>query len=169
MSALAGFDDDLDAAMAATPDEIVLPVRNGADVQHLGVKLAVREAELGLADGATRIIALVAGPGAVFQLGSFVSASPRLAALAFDARAFATSLGIEDLTARPGSASRAISRSLRPKPLASRLFSSMHQQIQPRSTKRRSAMASTLSSCAIPPTSPSPARRSSKSAIPRTW
>jgi citrate lyase subunit beta / citryl-CoA lyase len=96
---LGSLDDDLDAAMAAAPDGIVLPVRNGADVQHLGVKLAVREAELGLADGATRIVALVAAPGAVFQLGSFAGASPRLAALAFDARAFAMKLGIEDLTA----------------------------------------------------------------------
>jgi citrate lyase subunit beta/citryl-CoA lyase len=98
---LGSLNDDLDAAMAASPDGIVLPVRNGADVQHLGVKLAVREAELGLADGATRIIALVAGPAALFQLDSFDGASPRLAALAFDAQAFATKLGTEDMTAPP--------------------------------------------------------------------
>jgi citrate lyase subunit beta / citryl-CoA lyase len=98
---LGSLDDDLEAATAVAPDGIVLPVRHGADVQHLGVKLAVREAELGPADGATRIIALVAAPGAVFQLSSFASASPRLVALAFDARAFATSLGIEDMAAPP--------------------------------------------------------------------
>jgi citrate lyase subunit beta/citryl-CoA lyase len=98
---LGSLDDDLDAAMAAAPDGIVLPVRNSADVQHLGVKLAVREAELGLADGATQIVALIAAPGAILQLGSFVDASPRLAALAFDARAFAMKLGSEDMTAPP--------------------------------------------------------------------
>jgi citrate lyase subunit beta/citryl-CoA lyase len=96
---LGSLDDDLYAAMAAAPDGIVLPIRNGTEVQHLGVALAVREAELGLADGSTRIIALVAAPGAVFQLGSFAGASPRLSALAFDARAFAMTIGIEDLTA----------------------------------------------------------------------
>jgi citrate lyase subunit beta / citryl-CoA lyase len=95
------LDDDLDAAMVVAPDGIVLPVRDGADVQHLGVKLAVREAELGLADGATRIIALVETPHAVFHLSSFVSASPRLAAIAFDPRAFAATLGIENTTAPP--------------------------------------------------------------------
>jgi citrate lyase subunit beta / citryl-CoA lyase len=98
---LGALDDDLDVATAAAPDGIILPARNGADVQHLGVKLAVREAELGLADGATRIVALVAAPDAVFQLGSFAGASPRLAALAFDAQAFAASLGIADLGATP--------------------------------------------------------------------
>ena len=36
--------------MPAAPDGIILPARNGADVQHLSVKLAVREAELGIAD-----------------------------------------------------------------------------------------------------------------------
>jgi citrate lyase subunit beta/citryl-CoA lyase len=95
------FDNDLDAAMSAAPDGIVLPACGGADVQHLGVKLAVREAELGLADGTTQIIALVAAPGAIFQLGSFVGASPRLVALAFDAQALAASLGIADLSAPP--------------------------------------------------------------------
>ncbi len=92
---------DLDAAMAAAPDGIILPVRGGTDVQHLGVKLAVREAELGLADGTIRVIALVAGPGAVLQLGSFAGASPRLTALAFDARAFATATVIGDSEGAP--------------------------------------------------------------------
>ncbi len=97
------LDDALDTAMAAAPDGIVLPVRNSADVQHLGVKLAVREAELGLADGAIRIIARVAAPGAVFQIER---TSPRLVALAFDAQAFAAALGTEDALAGPASLAR---------------------------------------------------------------
>ncbi len=91
------IDAELDALIPAAPDGIVLPAQSGADVQHLGVKLAVREAELGIADGATRIVALAGGtPGAIFQLPSFAGASARLVALAFDASALAASLGTND-------------------------------------------------------------------------
>ena len=52
-------DLDLDAVMASAPDAILLPRSlGGASVQQLSAKLAVREAEFALADGATRIIAL---------------------------------------------------------------------------------------------------------------
>ena len=45
-------DADLDGVMAAGPDGIMLPKTvGGADVSHLGAKLAVREAEFDLADG----------------------------------------------------------------------------------------------------------------------
>ncbi len=45
-------DADLDGVMAAGPDGIVLPKTiGGADVQHLGAKLAVREAALAWSDG----------------------------------------------------------------------------------------------------------------------
>src|SRR3954454_5651426 len=43
--------DDLDAVMPAGPDGIMLPKTiGGPDLSHLGVKLAVREAEHGLED-----------------------------------------------------------------------------------------------------------------------
>src|SRR5215207_6345671 len=46
-------DADLDAVMPAGPDGIMLPKTvGGPDLSHLGVKLAVREAEHGLAVGA---------------------------------------------------------------------------------------------------------------------
>src|SRR5829696_7467224 len=52
-------DADLDAVMAAGPDGIMLPKAvGGPDVSHLGAKLGVREAEFGLEDGITRIIAI---------------------------------------------------------------------------------------------------------------
>ena len=87
------LDAALDALLPAAPDGLVLPAESGADVQHLGVMLAVREAKLGFADGATRIIARAATtPGAIFHLGSFAGASRRLAALAFDGGALATAL-----------------------------------------------------------------------------
>ena len=67
------IDADLDAVMHAAPDGIVLPKAvGGVDVAHLGAKLAVREAELGLEDGATRILAIGTETAAgVFALGTF--------------------------------------------------------------------------------------------------
>src|SRR5580693_2001053 len=52
-------DADLDAVMPGAPGAILLPGSLGApSVQQLSAKLAVREARLGLADGATRVIAV---------------------------------------------------------------------------------------------------------------
>ena len=51
---------DLGAVMRAPPDGVLLPkCLNGAAIQHLGAMLAVKEAEHDLANGATRIIAIV--------------------------------------------------------------------------------------------------------------
>jgi len=87
---------DLDAVMAAGPDGIMLPKSlNGADVQHLGAKLAVREAERGLNDGATRIIAIATESArAIFGLSTYGGCSERLTGLAW---------GAEDLSADIGS------------------------------------------------------------------
>ena len=89
-------DADLDAVMPAAPMGVMLPkCGGGRDVQHLGAKLAVREAQNNLADGATRVIALATEtPAAVFQLGTYAGASRRLAALTW---------GAEDLSAELGS------------------------------------------------------------------
>lgn len=73
-------DADLDAVMAAPPEGIILPdAIGGRDIQHLGVKLAVREAENNLPDGVAKILALAAdSPAAVFELGSVARAARRL-------------------------------------------------------------------------------------------
>src|SRR5215207_6181787 len=78
-------DADLDAVMPAGPDGIMLPKTvGGPDLSHLGVKLAVREAEYGLADGATRIIAIATESArGVFGLGTLAGASRRLAGVAW--------------------------------------------------------------------------------------
>lgn len=90
------IDADLDAIMPGAPDGIVLRCANGAALQHLGVLLAVKEAQYGLADGSTRVIAVAAAsPGAIFAMGSFTGASRRLAGLAWSARDLATALGAE--------------------------------------------------------------------------
>ena len=85
---------DLAAVMPFAPDALVLPaVVGGRDVAHLGAKLAVAETELGLADGATRIVAQPADTAAgVLALPSLPGASRRLAALAWLPESLAAAL-----------------------------------------------------------------------------
>ncbi|MFZ3182064.1 MAG: aldolase/citrate lyase family protein, partial [Methylocystis silviterrae] len=86
---------DLDALFGPGPDGVFLPSCDGAaSLQRMSVKLAVREAQAGLADGATRIGAFAGGdPAAVLALRSLAGASPRLAALAFDEAGLRAALG----------------------------------------------------------------------------
>jgi citrate lyase subunit beta/citryl-CoA lyase len=90
-------DADLDGIMPGAPDGIVLPKAvGGADVQHLGTKLAVREAEFGLPDGGTRILAIATeNARGVFALGTFAGASPRLVGLAWGGEDLSADLGAE--------------------------------------------------------------------------
>ena len=90
-------DADLDGVMRAGPDGVFLPKSlAGADVQHLAAKLAVREAEYGLNDGATRIIAIATETAhAIFGLGSYRGASHRLEALTWGAEDLSADIGAE--------------------------------------------------------------------------
>ena len=90
-------DADLDAVMPARPDGIILPDSCGArDIQHFGAKLAVREAENNLPDGATRILALAGdSPAALFELGSLLRAGRRLIGVGRDERLLAQRLGVD--------------------------------------------------------------------------
>ena len=90
-------DADLDAIMPGRPDGLILPhSQDGADVQHVSVKLAVREAEYGLGDGATKIIASVAAtPASIFHLSSHIGASQRLAGLISGTADLAEALEVE--------------------------------------------------------------------------
>lgn len=89
---------DLDALFGPGPDGVFLSSCDGAaTLQRLAVKLAVREAQAGLVDGATRIGAFVGGdPAGVLALRALASATPRLAALAFDEAALSASLGLTE-------------------------------------------------------------------------
>jgi citrate lyase subunit beta / citryl-CoA lyase len=91
------IDDDIDVVMQGAPDGILLPkTRSGADVQHLGAKLAVREAECGYPDGATKIIAIATETAAsIFHMGTYAGASRRLAGLTWGAEDLAAVLGAE--------------------------------------------------------------------------
>jgi citrate lyase subunit beta / citryl-CoA lyase len=88
---------DLDAVMEVGPDGIVLPKAiGGNDVTHLAAILAVREAEYGLADGATSIMAIGTETAlSVFQLGTFRGASHRLVGIAWGGEDLSADLGAE--------------------------------------------------------------------------
>ncbi len=88
---------DLGAVMGAPPDGILLPkCLDGAAIQHLGAILAVKEAEHDLADGATRIMAIVTETAAsIFHMATYAGASQRLEGLTWGAEDLAACLGAE--------------------------------------------------------------------------
>ena len=90
-------DADLDGVMREAPEGVFLPKSlTGADVQHLAAKLAVREAEYGLADGATRIVAIATETAqAIFGLGTYRGASHRLEAITWGAEDLSADIGAE--------------------------------------------------------------------------
>ena len=101
--------DDLDGVMPAGPDGIMLPkCQSGDDVSLLSAKLAVREAENGLPDGATRIIAIATETArSLFHMGTYVGVSQRLAGLTWGAEDLSADLGAETNRLENGSYSDA--------------------------------------------------------------
>jgi citrate lyase subunit beta / citryl-CoA lyase len=90
------IDSDLDAVMAHAPYAILLPGSVGAhSVQQLSAKLAVREADLSLADGSTRIIAVADTARSLFAMGSYRGSSARLCAIAWSAESLRSDIGAE--------------------------------------------------------------------------
>lgn len=90
-------DADLDGVMPAGPDAIMLPkAEGGVSVQHIGAKMAVREAEHDLGDGAIKIIAIGSETArGVFQLGTYAGASHRLIALTWGGEDLSADIGAE--------------------------------------------------------------------------
>ncbi len=88
---------DLDGVMPGVPDAIMLPkCEGGADAQHLGALLAVREAENDIADGHTRVIVIATEtPIALFKLASIPGSSQRLVGLTWGAEDLAGAIGAE--------------------------------------------------------------------------
>jgi citrate lyase subunit beta / citryl-CoA lyase len=90
-------DLDLDAIMPAGPEGVMLPKsRSGASVQHLSVKLAVREAEFNLAEESTKIVGIATeSAAALFAMASYRGCSPRLEGLAWGGEDLAADIGAE--------------------------------------------------------------------------
>ena len=88
-------DADLAAVIAARPDGIMLPKCNaGADVSQLSAMLRVHEAANDLADGQTRIIALITETAAgVLSAGTYADPNPRLAGVTWGAEDLSASVG----------------------------------------------------------------------------
>lgn len=93
----ADIEADLNAVIAHKPDAIMLPkCRNGADVMHLGARLAVGEALSNQAAGAIKIIAIATETAAsLFAMGSYQDASSRLEGLTWGAEDLSADLGAE--------------------------------------------------------------------------
>ncbi len=89
------IDADLDALAGCAPFAIMLPKAcGGVDAQHLSVKLAVHEAQYGLADGSIGVIPIATeSADALFGLASYRGCTARLAALAWSAEDLTVSLG----------------------------------------------------------------------------
>lgn len=89
-------DADLDAVMPSSPDAILLPGSLGASsIQQLSAKLAVHEANLGLDDRATKIIAVADTAQSLFSMGSYRGSSARLLGVAWSADALRGDIGAE--------------------------------------------------------------------------
>jgi citrate lyase subunit beta/citryl-CoA lyase len=86
---------DLAAVMPGRPDGIMLPkCRSAVDVAALGVDLDALEAEHGVAAGATMVVAIATEvPEALFALGGYAAAGPRLEALTWGAEDLAAAVG----------------------------------------------------------------------------
>jgi len=87
--------EDLQAVMPAAPRGIVLPKPRGADdATQLAKLLDVLENECDLAAGQTAILPIATErPGALFRMGDYADATPRLAGLTWGAEDLSTAVG----------------------------------------------------------------------------
>ncbi len=86
---------DLEAIMPGQPDGIVLPKARGAeDIAELSLVLDQLEAALGFDPESTRIIPVATEtPAALFALGSYMLAGPRLAGMTWGAEDLSAAIG----------------------------------------------------------------------------
>ena len=91
-------DADLAAVIAARPEGIMLPKCNSsADLARLAVKLRVHEAQAGLADGATRIIAIMTETArGLLAASTYQQPMPRLAGLTWGAEDLSADIGARE-------------------------------------------------------------------------
>lgn len=89
---------DLDAVAEFAPYAIMLPnACGGDDAQHLSIKLAVREAQFGLPDGAIGVLPVATdNAGALFRLSTYRGCTARLVALAWSAHDLPAQIGALD-------------------------------------------------------------------------
>lgn len=87
---------DLGAVVSAQLAGIVLPkVEYQAEIEQVHLMLAERERELGIREGAVRILPIIETVRGVLGLPQVAGSSDRLVGLSFGAEDFATDLGVE--------------------------------------------------------------------------
>lgn len=88
--------DDLDAAMPAAPDAVLLAMTASPDeVRALDAEITRRERALGLAEGATEIVPNIETARALVSAGAIAAASPRVTAMLLATEDLAADLGAE--------------------------------------------------------------------------
>ena len=87
--------DDLAAVVAGAPDGLLLPkCTSGAEIIKLDHYLTALERREGIREGSIRIVAVATEtPAAMFELGTYRRASPRLSGLTWGAEDLSTALG----------------------------------------------------------------------------
>jgi citrate lyase subunit beta / citryl-CoA lyase len=90
--------DDLAAVVKPGLDALLIPKANGAaDLDHIGARLDALEAEAGMPPGSVRLASVATEtPKAMFALGSYAPAHPRLIALTWGAEDLSAALGATD-------------------------------------------------------------------------
>lgn len=92
-----GVEDQLAAVAGLRAEAVVLAsAERPQDVEHLGARLAVHEAEAGLADGFVRIVVTVENAGSLFEINRLARASRRVSAIGWNGEALAQDLGADD-------------------------------------------------------------------------
>ncbi|MDR4305537.1 CoA ester lyase [Chelatococcus sambhunathii] len=89
-------EDQLAAVAGLRAEAVVLPAERPQDVEHLGARLAVHEADAGLADGFVRIVVTVENAGSLFEIHRLARASRRVSAIGWNGEALAQDLGADD-------------------------------------------------------------------------
>jgi citrate lyase subunit beta/citryl-CoA lyase len=89
------WQDDIAGVIGAQPDGVFLPKpRSGDDVHKLSLAIRHQEEHTGAPVGSTRIVAIATEtPIALFQLHTYVDASPRLEALTWGAEDLSAAIG----------------------------------------------------------------------------
>src|SRR5262249_52238914 len=88
-------DADLDGMAPAKPDAIMLPkAEGGAAIVHAAAKLAVREAQNDMPDGHIKVLPIATETAAaLFVVGTFAGANPRLIGMTWGAEDLSADLG----------------------------------------------------------------------------
>ena len=88
--------EELEAALEGEPSGIWLSEAVGRRaVEQLGSRIAVGEARLGIADGATRIVAAIETAAGALAIKSLAEAGSRLAGISYDGAPIAREVGCE--------------------------------------------------------------------------